>query len=33
VMAPPPSGVNFDDFLQGTPNKSSGTPATSPDEK
>jgi hypothetical protein len=28
VAAPPPASVNFDDFLQGTPNNSSETPAT-----
>jgi len=33
VLAPPPTGVNFDDFLQGTPDKSGGTPTTPPDRK
>jgi hypothetical protein len=33
VLAPPPAGVNFDDFLQGTPDKSGGTPTTPPDRK
>jgi hypothetical protein len=29
----PPTGVNFDDFLQGTPGKSRGTPTAPPDHK
>jgi uncharacterized protein DUF6644 len=33
VLAPPPAGVNFDDFLQGAPDNSSGTPTTPPDRK
>ncbi len=33
VAAPPPAGVNFDDFLQGTPNDSGGTPTTPPHDK
>ena len=33
VVAPPPAGVNFDDFLQGTPDSSGGTPTTPPDSK
>jgi Family of unknown function (DUF6644) len=33
VLAPPPAGVNFDDFLQGTPDKSDGTPTAHPDKK
>jgi hypothetical protein len=33
VLAPPPAGVNFDDFLQGTPDKSDGTPTVQPDKK
>jgi hypothetical protein len=33
VLAPPPAGVNFDDFLQGTPDKSDGTPTVRPDKK
>ena len=33
VLPPPPAGVNFDDFLQGTPHKSGGTPTTPPDTK
>ena len=33
VLAPPPAGVNFDDFLQGAPDNSSGTPTTPPDKK
>jgi hypothetical protein len=33
VLAPPPAGVNFDDFLQGTPDKSDGTPPVHPDKK
>jgi hypothetical protein len=33
VLAPPPAGVNFDDFLQGTPDKSGGTPTAHPDKK
>jgi hypothetical protein len=31
--APPPAGVNFDDFLQGTPQNSGGTPTTPPKTK
>jgi hypothetical protein len=30
VEAAPPASVNFDDFLQGTPNESGGTPTTHP---
>jgi hypothetical protein len=33
VLAPPPAGVNFDDFLQGTPNNNPGAPTTPPDNK
>jgi hypothetical protein len=33
VLAPPPAGVNFDDFLQGTPDKTGGTPTAPPDKK
>jgi len=33
VLAPPPAGVNFDDFLQGTPEKSGGTTPVHPDKK
>jgi hypothetical protein len=33
VLAPPPAGVNFDDFLQGTPDKSGGTPTVHRDKK
>jgi hypothetical protein len=33
VLAPTPAGVNFDDFLQGTPGTSGGAPATSPENK
>jgi len=33
VLAPSPAGVNFDDFLQGTADKSGGTPTTPPDKK
>jgi hypothetical protein len=33
VLAPPPVGVNFDDFLQGTPDHSGGTPTTPLDRK
>jgi len=33
VLAPPPAAVNFDDFLQGAPPNSSGTPATPPRSK
>ena len=33
VLAPPPAGVNFDDFLQGTPDNSGGTPTTPSDKK
>ena len=33
VLAPPPAGVNFDDFLQGTPDKRGGTPTVHPDKK
>jgi len=32
VIAPPP-GVNFDDFLQGTPDNNGGTPAATPEKK
>jgi hypothetical protein len=33
VLAPTPAGVNFDDFLQGTPNNSGGPPAAMPNKK
>jgi hypothetical protein len=33
VIAPPPAGVNFDDFLQATPDNTSGPPATPPAKK
>jgi hypothetical protein len=33
VVAPPPAGVNFDDFLQGTPNDGGKTQNTSPHHK
>jgi hypothetical protein len=33
VLAPPSAGVNFDDFLQGTPANSSGTPTIPTDTK
>jgi len=33
VIAPPPAGVNFDDFLQATPDNSGGTPTTTPEKK
>jgi len=33
VLPPPPAGVNFDDFLQGAPDKSGGTPPVHPDKK
>jgi len=33
VVEPPPAGVNFDDFLQGTPDSSGGTPTAPPDNK
>jgi hypothetical protein len=33
TLAPTPAGVNFDDFLQGTPDKSGGTPTTPPTRK
>ena len=33
VVTPPPAGVNFDDFLEGTPGKSGGTPTAPPDHK
>jgi hypothetical protein len=33
VLAPPPADVNFDDFLQGAPDKSGGTPTGHPDKK
>lgn len=33
VVEPPPAGVNFDDFLHGTPDNSGGTPSTPPDNK
>jgi len=33
VVEPPPAGVNFEDFLQGTPDNSGGTPAAPPDNK
>jgi hypothetical protein len=33
VIAPPPAGVNFDDFLQGTPDNSRGTTPIPPNKK
>lgn len=33
VVEPPPAGVNFDDFLQGTPDGSRAIPTTPPDNK
>jgi Family of unknown function (DUF6644) len=33
VVAPPPAGVNFDDFLQGTPDPGGQTPSTPPVSK
>jgi len=33
VIAPPPAGLNFDDFLQGTPDNNGGTPAAPPEKK
>jgi hypothetical protein len=33
VESSPPAGVNFDDFLQGTPNNGGGTPTTPPQNK
>ncbi len=33
VLAPPPAGVNFDDFLQGTPDNNGGAPAATPAKK
>ena len=33
VVAPAPAGVNFEDFLQGTPDNSGGTPTMPPDNK
>jgi hypothetical protein len=33
VAAPPPAGINFDDFLGGTPHESGGTPTKSPHNK
>jgi hypothetical protein len=33
VVAPPPASVNFDDFLQATPNDSGPSPATPPPHK
>jgi hypothetical protein len=33
VIAPPPVGVNFDDFLQGTPDNNGRTPAATPEKK
>ena len=33
VVAPPPAGVNFDDFLQGTPDNSGANPTAPPDNK
>ena len=33
VVAPPPAAGNFEDFLQGTPNDSGGTPAAPPQHK
>ena len=33
VVTPPPAGINFDDFLQGTPNDSGGTPPKPPPHK
>jgi hypothetical protein len=32
AVPPPPAGVNFDDFLQGTPNDNGGTQTTPPRE-
>ena len=32
VIAPPPAGVNFDDFLQATPDHTGGTPASPPEK-
>jgi hypothetical protein len=33
AVSPPPAGVNFDDFLQGTPNDTGGTQTTPPVHK
>ena len=33
VVAPPPAGVDFDDFLQRTPDKDRGVPTTPPNNK
>jgi hypothetical protein len=33
VIAPPPAGVNFDDFLQGTPDNGRGSTVTPPNKK
>jgi hypothetical protein len=33
AVVAPPTGVNFDDFLEGTPGKSGGTPTAPPDHK
>ncbi len=33
TQAAPPAGVNFDDFLQGAPDNSGGSPATTPNKK
>ena len=33
AVTPPPAGVNFDDFLQGTPNDTGGTQTTPPVHK
>jgi len=33
TQASPPSGVNFDDFLQGAPDNTGGPPATPPNKK
>jgi len=33
TLAPPPAGVNFDDFLQSAPDKTGGTPTAPPDGK
>jgi hypothetical protein len=33
VVVQPPPGINFDDFLQGTPQNSGATPAPSPPQK
>jgi hypothetical protein len=33
TLAPPPAGVNFDDFLQGTPDKPAEPQPRHPDRK